>query len=282
MLIGSLFAPALMLPVSLLLLVGLAFVNVAILRAGTGHRRIGLAIVLTLVVPVGFGAEFMAQGEIPLDPRYGIPAPLLIGAVAAGLSTFALPKWAKLIGGLTIVLVVAPFAWQAAADAAQDAAAARASHASAAAEMYNNVVPGATTTLVGAETDLRTLTVDSAEVAVDRDGRELTIMMSAWGDPGEEDPDGFACWLLTGRDSWVAGQSFADVADRCHIVDGGWASPDGLTFGTYHHGYWVTVTAGPGATAEDVTAVATTLADVPEVERRAYWEAANDLPPEQG
>lgn len=281
MVVGALFAPVVMLPVALLLHVGIGFVNAAILRAATGRRRIGLAIVLTLVVPVGIGAAFMAKGEIPFEPYHGIPVPLVIGAVAAGISTFALPKWAKLVGVLTIVIVVAPYEWQAASGAAQDAAAARVSQAAVGEEMYDNLVPGATTTLTGAETDLRTLTADSAEVAVDLDGRELTITMSAWGDPYERDPAGFACWLLTGE-SWIAGQTYADFADRCHIVDGGWAGSGGLAFGTYRHGYWVTVNAGPAATAEDVAAVAKTLADVPEAEHRAHWDAANDLPPERG
>lgn len=282
MLIGALFVPVVMLPVALLLHVGIGFVNAAILRAATGRRRIGLAIVLTLVVPVGIGAAFVAKGEIPFEPYHGIPVPLVIGAVAAGISTFALPKWAKLVGVLTIVAVVAPYAWQAASDAAQDAAAARTSQAAARQEMYDNLVPGATTTLTGAETDLRTLSADSAEVAVDLDGRELTITMSGWGDPNKEDPDGFACWMLTGEESWIAGQTYADFADRCSIVDGGWAGSGGLAFGTYRSGHWVTVVAGPAATAEDVAAVAKTLADVPEAERRDHWEAANDLPPERG
>ncbi|KZM37276.1 hypothetical protein [Oerskovia enterophila] len=277
--VGVLFAPAVMLPLGLLLLVGIAFANAAILRAATGRRRIGLAFVLTLLVPAAIGAELVAQGEIPLDPRYGVPVPVVIGALVAGISTFALPRWAKLFGGLTIVLVAVLYGWQAASDAAQEAAAARASNVAAREAMYDNLLPGATTTLTGARTDLRTLTGEGAEVGVDRDGRELTITMSVWGDPGEEDPDGFACWLLSsGEASWIVGQTYADFADRCRIVDGGWARPDGLTFGTYRDGYWVTVDAGPAATVEDVAAVASTLTDVPEIERRAHWEAMSDLP----
>ncbi|KRC38932.1 hypothetical protein [Oerskovia sp. Root22] len=277
--VGILFAPAVMLPLGLVLLVGIAFANAAILRAATGRRRIGLAVVLTLLVPAAIGAELVAQGEIPLDPRYGVPVPVVIGALVAGISTFALPRWAKLVGGLTIVLAAVLYGWQAASDAAQEAAAARASNVVAREAMYDNLLPGATTTLTGARTDLRTLTGEVAEVGVDRDGRELTITMSAWGDPGEEDPDGFACWLLSsGEGSWIEGQTYADFADRCRIVDGGWASSDGLTFGTYRDGNWVTVDAGPAATVEDVTAVASTLTDVPEAQRRAHWEVMSDLP----
>lgn len=276
MVVGTLFAPAIMLPVSLLLLVATGFANAAILRSATGRRRIGLATLLTLVVPVGTGAVLVAQGEIPFDPYYGIPVPIVIGAVAAGISTFALPSRAKLVGVVTIAVVVAPFGWQ----AVQDGAAARTSLAAAREEMYDTVLPGATTTLDGAVTDVRTLTADAAEVAVDLDGRALTIRMSAWGDPGEQDPDAFACWLLSDDASWVAGLTYADFADRCHIVDGGWVSSDGLAYGTYRDGHWVTVDAGPAATAEDVAVVAEALADVPEAERRTHWEAANDLPPE--
>ena len=65
MLVGALFAPAFMLPVALLLLVGLGLANAAIVREGTGRPRIGLAIALTLVVPVGIGAVLAARGEIP-------------------------------------------------------------------------------------------------------------------------------------------------------------------------------------------------------------------------
>lgn len=276
-LVGALFAPAVMLPFGLLLLVGIAFANAAILRSATGRRRIGLAVVLTLLLPVAIGASLAAQGELPLAPHHGVPAPVVIGAFIAGISTFALPRWAKLVGGLTVVLVTALYAWHAVSEAAQKAAAVRASDAAVREEMYDDVLPGATTTLAGAGVDLRKLTAEIAEVGVDRDGRELTITMSAWGDPGEEDPDGFACWLLTGGESWEAAQTYADFADRCRIVDGGWASPDGLTFGTYRKGYWVTVDAGRAATAEDVTAVADTLADVPEAERRTYWDAALEL-----
>ena len=282
MLVGSLFVPVVVLPLSLLLLVGLGFANSAILRAGTGRRRIGLAIVLALLGPAGSVAALMAQGEIPLDPLYGIPVHIVVGAVAAGISTFALPRWTKVIGVLTIVAVVVPYAWQAASDAARDAAADRARQAAAREEMYTNLLPGATTTLAGAEAELRALSAEGAEVAVDRDGRELTIIMSGWGDLYEQDPDGYPCWLLTGKESWIADQTYADFADRCRIVDGGWATSDGLAFGTYRDGHWVTVEAGPGATAEDVAAVATTLADIPEAERRAVWEAALDLPPERG
>ncbi|MET4226736.1 hypothetical protein [Oerskovia enterophila] len=276
--VGVLFAQAVMLPLGLLLLVGIAFANAAILRAATGRRRIGLAVVLALLVPAAIGAELVAQGEIPLDPRYGVPVPVVVGAFVAGISTFALPRWGKLVGGLTIVLVGVLYGWQAASDAAQDAAAARAGNAAAREAMYDSLLPGATTTLSGAQTDLLKLTGEVAEVAVDRDGRELTIMMSAWGDPGEEDPDGFACWLLSsGEGSWIAGQTYADFADRCTVVDGGWASSDGLSFGTYRNGNWVIVDAGPTATVEDVAAVASTLTDVPETERRAHWEDMSDL-----
>lgn len=280
MVVGALFATAFMLPLSLLLLVGIGFVNAAILRAATGRRRIGLAIVLTLVVPVGIGAALVAQGEIPLSPVYGVPVPLVIGAVAGGISTFALPKWAKLVGVLTIVVVVAPYAWP----AVQDAAAARTSAAANVEENYALVLPGATTTLAGAETDLRKLLESIAEVAVDLDGRELTITMSADGDPGEQNRELHACGRLTQGWSGIAGPGYVDYANLCPTVDEGWARPDGLAFGTYRRGHWVTVTAGPGATAEDVAAVAKTLADVPEAEHRAYWDAENPIPtgPELG
>lgn len=277
---GALFAPALMLPLSFLLLVGIGFVNAAILRAATGRRRIGLAIVLTLVGPVGIGAALAAQGEIPFEPYHGIPVPLVIGAVAAGISTFALPKWAKLVGVVTIVVVVAPYAWP----AVQNAAAARTSAAANVEENYALVLPGATTTLAGAETDIRMLVERIAEVAVDLDGRELTITMSADGDAGEQNRELRACGRLTEGWSGIAGPGYVDYANLCPTVDGGWARPDGLAFGTYRHGHLVTVTAGPGATAEDVAAVATTLADVPEAEHRAHWDAENPIPaePERG
>lgn len=73
-------------------------------------------------------------------------------------------------------------------------------------------------------------------------------------------------------------QTFEDVANGCRTIDGGWSRPAGLVFVTRHNGHWVAVDAGPAATAEDVTAVATTLADVTEVERRAFWGARSDLP----
>lgn len=276
MLLGVLLAPAIWIPLGLLLLVGSGFANAAILRAVTGRRRIGLAVVLALLVPAGVVAALVAQeGQTPFEPYHGIPVPLVIGAVVAGISTFALPRWAKLVGVLTILLVAATYAGH----AAQEAAEARASEAAARTAMYDTLLPGATTTLPSAETDLRTLTAEVAEVTVDRDGRELTITMSAWGDPSEgDDPDGFACWLLSsGETSWIAGQTYADFADRCLVVDGGWASSDGIAFGTYRDGRWVSVDAGPSATAEDVAAVADTLADVPEAERRARWEVLSDL-----
>ena len=147
-LVGAMFAPVVMLPFGLLLLVGMGFANVALLRAATGRRRIGLGIVLTLLVPVGIGAELVAQGEFPLAPLHGIPVPVVIGAVVAGISTFALPGWSKLVGGLTIVLVAALYA----SGTAQDAAV-RASGAAAREASYGHLRPGATTTASGAETD---------------------------------------------------------------------------------------------------------------------------------
>lgn len=276
MVVGTLFAPAIMLPVSLLLLVATGFANAAILRSATGRRRIGLATLLTLVVPVGTGAVLVAQGEIPFDPYYGIPVPIVIGAVAAGISTFALPSWAKLVGVVTIAVVVAPYGSQ----AARAAAAAGTSPAANLEENYGLVLPGATTTLVSAETDLRTFTAYIAEVGIDLDGRELTITMSAGGDSGEQDPDGVACWNLSEGWGGSAGPGYVDYANLCPVVNGGWATPDGLAFGTYRHGHGVTVTAGPAATAEDVAAVAKTLADVPAAEHRAHWETENPLPPE--
>ncbi|MHA7134995.1 hypothetical protein [Oerskovia turbata] len=278
-LVGVAFAPAVMLPLGLLLLVGSGLANAAILRAATGRRRIGLAVVLALLAPAGTGAALVAQeGQLTIEPSLSNPAPLVIGAVAAGISTFALPRRAKLVGVLTIVLVATPYVWKSASEAAQEAAEARARETAALAAMYDSLLPGATTTLPGAETDLRSLTAESSEVAIDRDGRDLTITTSVWGAPSEgDDPDGFACWLLSPQEDTFSGQTYADFADRCDIVDGGWATRDGLAFGTFRHGHWVTVDAGPGATAEDVAAVVRTLADVPEAERRAHWEVMTDL-----
>lgn len=270
--VGVLFVPVLMLPLALLLLVVSWFVNAAILRTGTGRRQRVLAVVLALVVPAGVGVELVVQAEIPFGPRFGLPVPLVIGAVAAGVSTCAFPRWGRWVGGLTIVLAAMPLAWQAVSDAAREASATRASEEAAREAMYDAWLPGATTPLTGVETELRALSESSAEVAVDRDGRELMITMSGWGDPAEEDPDAFACWLLTAEESWVEGQTYAELDDRCSIVDGGWVSSDGLAFGTYRDGHWVTVDAGRGATAEDVAEVAETLEDVPEDERRSWWD----------
>lgn len=270
--VGVWFAPVMMVPVTLLLLVAGGFVNATILRSVTGRRRSGLAVVLTLLVPVAVGVELVAQGEIPFSPRLGLPVPLLIGAVVAGVSCFAFRGWGRAVGVVTVLAVVVPSAWRGASDTVDDAAAARSDEATAREAAYDDLLPGATTTLPDVETDLRTLTATTAEVAVDRDGRGLVVSMSAWGSPHDDDPDGFACWLLVGDESWVPGQTAAELEDRCRILDEGWAGADGLIFGTYRHGYWVTVHAGASATAEDVTAVATTLADVPEAERRARWE----------
>jgi hypothetical protein len=111
--VGILFAPALMVPLALLLLVGLGFADASVLRAATGRRRIGLAVVLALLVPAATGAALVAQDQFALAPYHGVPVPLVIGAVAAGISTFALSKRWALVGGLTIVLVVAASAGQA-------------------------------------------------------------------------------------------------------------------------------------------------------------------------
>lgn len=270
--VGVLVAPVMMVPVMVLLLVASGFVNAKILRSVTGRRRSGLAVVLTLLVPVAVGVELAAQGEFPFSPRLGLPVPLLIGAVGAGVSCFAFRGWGRVVGVVTVLVVVVPFAWHGASNALEDAAAARSDEAAAREVAYDALLPGATTTLPDVETDLLTLTASTVEVAVDRDGRALVVSMSVWGNPHDDDPDGLACWLLVGDSSWVPGESAAELDDRCRTVDEGWASADGLIFGTYRHGYWVTVEAGSSATAEDVVEVATTLADVPEAERRARWE----------
>lgn len=127
MVLGSLFAPIPMLPLALLLLVGIGFANAAILREVTGRRRTGLAVVLTLLALVGAGAAFPTQGEIPLGPFDGVPVTYVTAVVVAGISTFALPRWTKLVGGLTIVLVVSAYFWH----TAQDATVARASELAA-------------------------------------------------------------------------------------------------------------------------------------------------------
>lgn len=110
-LVGTLFAPLVMAPVALLLLVLSGYVNAKIMRSATGRRGLATAVVLALLVPAGVVAEVAAQAEIPLSPRHGVPVPVLIGAVAAGISTFVLGTRARFAGGVVILLVVAVYVW---------------------------------------------------------------------------------------------------------------------------------------------------------------------------
>jgi len=151
-LVGVLFLPALMLPLALLLLVVSGFVNAAILRTATGRRQKGLAVALTLLVPAGVGIELVMQGELTLGPRYGLPVPLVIAAVAAGVSTFAFPRWGRWVGGLTIVLAAVPLAWQLVPDAARDASASRVREEASPEAVHDARSPEETTTLPGATT----------------------------------------------------------------------------------------------------------------------------------
>jgi hypothetical protein len=276
LILGALVVPVVMVPVALLVLVGIGWAHTAILRAVTGRRWTGLAVVLALLVPVGVVAVISVQGELPLDPVHGIPVPVGIGAVAAGISTFALPRWTKAVGVLTILAVAVLVT----SNTVQEDAAAREEHDAELAARYDQLLHGATTTLPGADTRLVRFTASDVEVAVDREGRELLIRNSMLDTrPGDDPDDVVACRLLTGEGSEVAGRTMDDFAGRCHALEPhGWVTADGLAYGTFLHGDWVTVVAGHGATAEDVAAVSETLTDLPESVRRPYWDELMDAP----
>ena len=55
----------------------------------------------------------------------------------------------------------------------------------------------------------------------------------------------------------------AEFADRCVVVDGGWATIDGSIVGTNVGTRWVQVEAGAGATSDDVMAVFRSLEEFP-------------------
>lgn len=109
--LGTLFAPLVMVPVTLLLLVVSGYTYAAILRSATGTRRVKTAVALALLAPACSVAELAAQAEIPLSPYHGVPVPVLVAGVVAGVSVLVLRGRVRVVGAVVILLVVAVRAW---------------------------------------------------------------------------------------------------------------------------------------------------------------------------
>ncbi len=98
------------------------------------------------------------------------------------------------------------------------------------------------------------------------------ILTTPTGGSGPYDPDAFACWRLVGTESFEGDETMAEFADRCVVVDGGWATIDGSVVGTNVGTRWVQVEAGAGATSDDVMTVFHSLDEFPEERVRAWFD----------
>ena len=221
---------------------------------------------------VGVWLAIIESGQIPLGTVFGVPAPVVIGGAVGALSMLALPRWWRLAGAVSAVLIATPLLIPVFADAAERAAAEERAQRESVEQAFDGLVDPLGTDLDGTTTTLTSVSTDAAYVVVDRGGRELVILTTPTGGSGPYDPDAFACWRLVGTESFEGDETMAEFADRCVVVDGGWATTDGSIAGTNVGTRWVQVEAGAGATSDEVTAVFRSLEEFPEEQVRAWFD----------
>ena len=253
-------------------LVGSALAIAALFRTVTGRTRWIASIVLALLPPAGVWLAIVESGQIPFDTVFGVPAPLAIGGAVGALSMLALPRWWRLAGAVGAVLIATPLLIPVFADAAERAAADERAQRASVEQAFDGLVDPLGTDLAGTTTTLTSVSTDAAHVAVDRGARELVILTTPTGGSGPYDPDAFACWRLVGTESFEGDETMAEFADRCVVVDGGWATIDGSVVGTNVGTRWVQVEAGAGATSDDVITVFHSLDEFPEERVRAWFD----------
>ncbi|RZS68365.1 hypothetical protein EV187_0794 [Agromyces ramosus] len=253
-------------------LVGSALAMTVLFRAVTGRARWIASIMLALLPPAGVWRAIIGSGRIPFDTVYGMPAALAIGGAVGSLSMLALPGRWRFAGAVSAVLIATPLLIPVFAHAAERAAAEERAQRASVEQAFDGLVDPLGTDLAGTTITLTSASTDAAQVAVDRDGRELVILTTPTGGSGPYDPDAFACWRLVGTESSEGDETMAEFADRCVVVDGGWATIDGSVVGTNVGTRWVQVEAGAGATPDDVMAVFHSLEEFPEERVRAWFD----------
>ncbi len=94
------------------------------------------------------------SGQIPFDTVFGVPAPLAIGSAVGALSMLALPRWWRLAGAVSAVLIATPLLIPVFADAAERAAADERAQRESVEQAFDGLVDPLGTDLAGTTTTL--------------------------------------------------------------------------------------------------------------------------------